>query len=258
MLLSAFTKPVDAPESVAACKAAPMATHSSGLMDADGSLPVSLRTCSCTAGMRVEPPTRSTHPSSDAAMPASLRAVCTGPEVRSTKSRVMSLNAARVSVVSRCAGPAGPCARNGRLTCVDSSAESSFFASRAASATRRNAILSRRTSMPCSRWNASSRYAITRSSKSSPPKWLSPDVASTSMTSSPISMMDTSNVPPPRSYTITFCGSPLSSPYASAAAVGSLMMRSTSRPAMRPASFVAWRCASSKYAGTVMTACVTS
>jgi len=35
-------------------------------------------------------------------------------------------------------------------------------------------------------------------------------------------------------------------PYASAAAVGSLMMRTTLRPAMRPASFVAWRCASLK------------
>ena len=33
-------------------------------------------------------------------------------------------------------------------------------------------------------------------------------------------------------------------------------MRSTSRPAIRPASRVAWRCESSKYAGTVMTALV--
>src|SRR5437667_7579234 len=49
----------------------------------------------------------------------------------------------------------------------------------------------------------------------------------------------------------------LSSPYANAAAVGSLMIRSTSRPAIWPASFVAWRCASSKYAGTVTTAWVT-
>ena len=45
-----------------------------------------------------------------------------------------------------------------------------------------------------------------------------------------------------------------SSPYASAAAVGSLMMRSTSSPAMAPASRVAWRCASLKCAGTVTTA----
>ncbi len=34
-------------------------------------------------------------------------------------------------------------------------------------------------------------------------------------------------------------------------------MRNTSRPAIAPASFVAVRCASSKYAGTVITACVT-
>ena len=45
-----------------------------------------------------------------------------------------------------------------------------------------------------------------------------------------------------------------SRPYASAAAVGSSSRRSTSSPASRPASCVAWRCASSKYAGTVMTA----
>jgi len=45
-----------------------------------------------------------------------------------------------------------------------------------------------------------------------------------------------------------------SSPYASAAAVGSLMIRSTFSPAMTPASLVAWRCESLKYAGTVMTA----
>src|SRR6059036_1070126 len=34
-------------------------------------------------------------------------------------------------------------------------------------------------------------------------------------------------------------------------------MRETSRPAIWPASFVAWRCASLKYAGTVMTALLT-
>src|SRR5438552_19022526 len=45
-------------------------------------------------------------------------------------------------------------------------------------------------------------------------------------------------------------------PYASAAAVGSLMMRSTSRPAILPASFVACRWLSLKYAGTVVTQAV--
>ncbi len=47
---------------------------------------------------------------------------------------------------------------------------------------------------------------------------------------------------------------PLSRPYAIAAAVGSFSRRSTFRPASCAASFVACRCASSKYAGTVMTA----
>ena len=48
-----------------------------------------------------------------------------------------------------------------------------------------------------------------------------------------------------------------SSPYASEAAVGSLMMRRTLRPAILPASFVASRYALLKYAGTVITASVT-
>ncbi len=48
--------------------------------------------------------------------------------------------------------------------------------------------------------------------------------------------------------------SPLSRPYASAAAVGSLTMRRTFMPAIWPASLVAWRCESLKYAGTVITA----
>ena len=66
-----------------------------------------------------------------------------------------------------------------------------------------------------------------------------------------------SNVPPPRSYTAIVSSFFLSSPYASEDAVGSLMMRRTSSPAILPASFVAWRWVSLKYAGTVMTACVT-
>ena len=55
-----------------------------------------------------------------------------------------------------------------------------------------------------------------------------------------------SNVPPPKSYTAMVSFFFLSSPYASAAAVGSLMMRITSRPAICPASLVAWRCESLK------------
>jgi hypothetical protein len=49
----------------------------------------------------------------------------------------------------------------------------------------------------------------------------------------------------------------LSSPYAKAADVGSFMILSTLSPAITPASFVASRWASLKWAGTVMTASVT-
>merc|ERR1719235_2221914 len=72
---------------------------------------------------------------------------------------------------------------------------------------------------------------------------------------------ETSKVPPPRSK-MTTLRSPamldfLSRPYAMAAAVGSLMIRITFSPAMAPASLVAWRCESLKYAGTVTTAFLT-
>ena len=71
------------------------------------------------------------------------------------------------------------------------------------------------------------------------------------------SSTDTSKVPPPRSKTRMVSLDFLSRPYAKEAAVGSLMMRSTSSPAMRPASLVACRWLSLKYAGTVITALFT-
>src|SRR5918997_6769032 len=108
--------------------------------------------------------------------------------------------------------------------------------------------------MPWSRLNSAASQSTTALSKLSPPRWLSPAVDLTSKTPSPISSTDTSNVPPPRSKTRIVWSDSLSSPYASEAAVGSLMMRLTSRPAIRPASLVAWRWSSLKYAGTVITA----
>ena len=111
--------------------------------------------------------------------------------------------------------------------------------------------------MPWSRLNSATSQSTTALSKLSPPRWLSPEVAFTSNTPSPSSSTDTSNVPPPRSKTRIVWSCSLSRPYASDAAVGSLMMRSTSRPAILPASLVALRWASLKYAGTVITASAT-
>ena len=142
--------------------------------------------------------------------------------------------------------------------------ESSILAFSADSLRRCRANTSFDKSTPDSFLNSAMMKSMMRWSKSSPPKNVSPLVESTSNCFSPstsaISMIDTSNVPPPKSYTAILRSpfSVLSKPKANAAAVGSLMMRLTSKPAMRPASLVAWRCASLKYAGTVMTASVTS
>ena len=67
------------PFSTPAWTAAPMATTSSGLTPLWGSLPVSDWTSSWTAGMRVEPPTRTTWSMSDLDSPASLMACSKGP-----------------------------------------------------------------------------------------------------------------------------------------------------------------------------------
>ena len=55
--------------------------------------------------------------------------------------------------------------------------------------------------MPSAFLNSATRYFMTHSSKSSPPRRLLPAVASTSMVrlSASMSRMDTSKVPPPRS-----------------------------------------------------------
>ena len=55
-------------------------------------------------------------------------------------------------------------------------------------------------------------------------------------------MIVTSNVPPPKSKTRIFISSfALSNPNAKDAAVGSLIILTTSSPAIVPASLVAWR-----------------
>ena len=69
-----------------------------------------------------------------------------------------------------------------------------------------------------------------------------------------------SRVPPPKSKTTHYFDSlgALSSPYAIAAAVGSLMIRLQTKPAISHASIVAYFYKSLKYAGTVTTAFFTS
>ncbi|MCG3135090.1 MAG: hypothetical protein HMLKMBBP_02593 [Planctomycetes bacterium] len=244
---------------IAPCTAAPSATASSGFTLLFGSRPKSSFTSDCTFGMRVLPPTRITSSICFGSSFASRRACRHGCLQRSIRWSTTCSNFARVMDFVRCFGPVASIVMYGRLMSVATALESSHFAFSAASFRRWSAIWSLRRSIPLSRWNSSATWLMSTWSKSSPPRCVSPLVESTSKTPSAIWRIDTSNVPPPRSNTTIFfsCFS-LFSPYASAAAVGSFTMRRTLRPAMRPASFVAWRCESLKYAGTVMTASVTS
>ena len=192
-------RPLTSPPSTPPCKAAPIDTHSSGLIPLNGSLPLNFWIASWTAGILVEPPTRSTLSISLIDKPESLIAWRTGPIVASTRSAVISLNLALVSVNSRCLGPVASAVMNGREICAVVIPERSIFAFSAASLTLCIAILSAARSMPFSFLNSATIQSITFLSKSSPPRRLLPAVASTSCTPSPISMIETSKVPPPRS-----------------------------------------------------------
>ena len=74
-----------------------------------------------------------------------------------------------------------------------------IFAFSAASLSLCNANLSDFKSIPLSFLNSPAKYSTIVSSKSSPPKNVSPLVDLTSKTPSPISRIEISNVPPPKS-----------------------------------------------------------
>ncbi len=198
--------------------AAPSATASSGLTSLRGSLPKNSVTACCTFGMRVWPPTRITSPMSLERRPASFSAMRHGSIDFLIRSSTSASSLARVSLMFRCFGPDASAVTYGRLTSVCWLVDSSILARSAASFRRCRASGSLRRSMPWSLLNSSTRYSMTRLSKSSPPRKVSPLVASTSNCFSPstlaISMIDTSKVPPPRSYTTILRSrpSPLSRP----------------------------------------------
>ena len=96
--------------------------------------------------------------------------------------------------------------------------------------------------MPWSFLNSATIQSTIALSKLSPPRWLSPFVAFTSKTPSPeLEHRDVEGAAAEVEDEDRLVGAPLSRPYASAAAVGSLTMRSTLRPAILPASLVASR-----------------
>mmetsp|Transcript_5673 Transcript_5673/g.20605 ORF Transcript_5673/g.20605 Transcript_5673/m.20605 type:complete len:257 (+) Transcript_5673:2314-3084(+) len=233
------TMSLTSPPRTPACTAAPSATTSSGLTDMFGSFPVSFFTSARTAGMRVEPPTRITSSISSSDSFASRSAFSTGTLQRVMRSSQSSSNLARVRLVSMCFGPSAVAVMNGREMDAEGVDDSSIFAFSAASVSLCSACLSLMRSTPSADWKSFASHSTILLSKSSPPRCVSPDVESTSKTPSPTSRMDTSKVPPPRSKIRIVSFDFFSKPYARLAAVGSLMMRRTSTPAMAPASFVA-------------------
>ena len=102
---TSLTSPLRTP----AWSAAPTATTSSGLTPLLGSLPPSSSlTTSVTAGIRVEPPTRTTWSMLATATPPSLSTDLNGALVRSSRSDVIFWNSARVSFSSKWSGPDSP------------------------------------------------------------------------------------------------------------------------------------------------------
>ena len=228
--------------------AAPIETASMGSTPDSASRPIMLLTKRRTEGILVGPPTMTILATSCAEIFASASAFSTDGRHLSTIGPIRSSSLARVRRTSRFFAPVdGSLAMNGRFTSVSITVDSSIFAFSAASRTRVIAVWSDDRSIPSLRLNSSTMWSMTALSMSAPPSCVSPDVLRTSNTPPPISMMVTSSVPPPKSNTSIFMSSPaLSRPNASEAAVGSLIIRTTSKPAIVPASFVAWRWLSSK------------
>ena len=187
--------------------------------------------------MRVEPPTRTISSTLLFDIFESLRTRSTGSIVERNKSMHNSSNLARVILVIKSV----PSNNESTSIVVSADAERVRLARSHAVRNLRKARLFPVGSFLVLRLNSCTHQFTRRLSKSSPPKCVSPAVAFTSKIPSSIVKSDTSNVPPPKSK-IKILLSPfpfLSSPYAIAAAVGSLIMRNTFSPAIAPASFVA-------------------
>ena len=214
--------------------AAPSATTSSGCTRFEGSFSKNAATERCTRGIRVMPPTSTTSSTSSLPRRASC-SVCLQISIeRSIRSSQSVSSVCRVRTRCRCSDSFAPFEMmNGRLISVSFDCDSSHLAFSAASFSRCSAMRSCRRSIACSSLKPCTSQSMTRASKSSPPRNVSPAVAMTLNTPwLPISSTEMSKVPPPRSNTAMSFSLLVPNPYASAAAVGSLMMRSTSRPAI--------------------------
>ena len=196
---SSSTRSLISPLRTAPWMAAPVATTSSGLMLRFGSLPKKSRTSRWTRGMRVWPPTRMTSSTCFGVLSPCWSASLMGMRVNSTRSLTMASSCSRVRVASRCWGPLAAWAMKGRRISTRSRVESSHLAFSLASLSRWRAMRSVVRSMPVFSRNCWTSQPWMAWSISSPPRNVSPLVASTSKTPSFISISVKSKVPPPKS-----------------------------------------------------------
>ncbi|MOA17120.1 hypothetical protein D3C78_1373650 [compost metagenome] len=173
------------PARVSAWIAAPMATTWSGSISVSGVRPNSAPTASRTRGTRVEPPTITTAATSSSSTPLSRTARRQALRLRATIGSIRASKAPRVS--SACQLP--------WATVTESASVRASLAAQAVCSNWRWAPGSRSEDRPaCSTIQLAIAW-----SKSSPPRALSPPVASTSKTPPVRRRIEISKVPPPRS-----------------------------------------------------------
>ena len=196
---SSSSTSLTSPFSTAPWIAAPIATTSSGLTLRAGSRPKNCFTVSMTLGMRVMPPTRITSSISPGRHPGVLQRGAAGLQgaLRSGRRPVFQLGAGQLHHQVLRPGGVGGDERQVDLGLLGGRQLDLGLLRGFLQPLQRQR--SRRRSMPCSRLNSSASQSITRWSKSSPPRKVSPLVDFTSNTPSPISSMEMSKVPPPRS-----------------------------------------------------------
>jgi hypothetical protein len=197
---SSSSTSLTSPFSTPAWMAAPMATTSSGLTPRCGSLPISSLTLSCTAGMRVMPPTRITWSICDAEGRRRQRLLGRADGALDQVVRELAqLGAGERGVEVLGAVGVGRDERQVDVGRLRRRQLDLGLLGGLVEPLQRHRVLDR--SMPWSRLNSAASQSTTALSKLSPPRWLSPEVAFTSNTPSPSSSTDTSKVPPPRSKT---------------------------------------------------------
>ncbi len=206
--MSTRTELTGIPDSIAPWMAAPSATHRSGSISPWGVCPKCFVSNSPTRGMRVDPPTRSTRLSSSERTLASVKAFDTSCKVLFRRSNMSASNSVRVNSYVKFTGLPSTIAKLSSATVTYGWSDSLHFASSAALSKRAcTCLLVDRDRFPDSLTKRSFSRSTIKASKSSPPKRLFPVVARTSTIPCSMFTMDTSNVPPPRSYTKSLAAS---------------------------------------------------